>query len=363
MSVTPTNNNNTTLKRIQGCLLGQAYGDALGMPSELWPKSRVESYFGWIDEFLVGPEENIAANEFEKGQYTDDTSQAIALIEAIIEADGEIDPNIVAKHIIKWAHDVDAFNKNILGPTSKKTLNDIAQGIDVELIESNGVTNGSAMRVSPIGCLLRCEDLDQFIADVRLSCIATHKSDIAIAGATAVAWCISRAIDGAAWSVIKDELCGIVNVAQKKYQSTFSPLLGYRIIYAMELIAAIKRQHALTSQAEIASHAYKQEVVKVVYEQVGAGMDIIESIPAAIALVDAANTDPLVCAELAANLGGDTDTIGAMATAICGAIHGIDAFPKQSIELIEQANNTSFSLYAEKLNGYRPNGKGEQNEF
>lgn len=360
MSFTPTNNNNnTTLNRIQGCLLGQAYGDALGMPSELWPKSRVESYFGWIDEFLAGPEENIAANEFEKGQYTDDTSQAIALIEAIIEADGEIDPNIVAKNIIKWAHDVDAFNKNILGPTSKKTLNDIAKGIDVDLIESNGVTNGSAMRVSPIGCLLRCDDLEQFIADVRLSCIATHKSDIAIAGATAVAWCISRAIDGVAWNVIKNELCEIANVAQQKYQSTFSPLLGYRIIYAMELIAAIKKQHAIASHAEIASHAYKQEVVKVVYEQVGAGMDIIESIPAAIALVDAANTDPLVCAELAANLGGDTDTIGAMATAICGAIHGIDAFPAQSIELIEQANNTTFSLYAEKLNGYRPNGKGE----
>lgn len=111
MTFPSTNDNQSTLKRIQGCLLGQAYGDALGMPSELWPKSRVESYFGWIDEFLAGPEENIAANEFEKGQYTDDTSQAIALIEAIIEADGDIDPNIVAKHIIKWAHDVDAFNK------------------------------------------------------------------------------------------------------------------------------------------------------------------------------------------------------------------------------------------------------------
>ncbi|WP_323116580.1 hypothetical protein, partial [Klebsiella variicola] len=30
-----------TEKRILGCLYGQATGDAMGMPSELWPKSRV----------------------------------------------------------------------------------------------------------------------------------------------------------------------------------------------------------------------------------------------------------------------------------------------------------------------------------
>jgi hypothetical protein len=39
----------------------------------------------------------------------------------------------------------------------------------------------------------------------------------------------------------------------------------------------------------------------------------------AIAMVELAGTDPNRCAILCANLGGDTDTIGAMATAICGA--------------------------------------------
>lgn len=339
--------NCTVLNRIQGCLLGQAYGDALGMPSELWTKSKVESYFGWINTFLAGPEENIAANEFSKGEYTDDTSQAIAIIDAVIESDGRIDPKVIAKHIIKWAHDIDAFNKNILGPTSKKTLNDILKGIEIEEIESNGVTNGSAMRVSPIGCLLKPADLDQFIDEVRLSCIATHKSDIAIAGATVIAWCISRAIDGVHWDSIKGELCEVANFAQTKYQSTFSPLLGHRINYALDLMAK------LNNQQNEAPKEYKEQVVNVVYEQVGSGMDIIESIPAVIALVEASNTAPLLCAELAANLGGDTDTIGAMATAICGAIHGIQAFPKESISLIEEVNNTDFNLYAGKLTEYR----------
>ena len=60
-------------------------------------------------------------------------------------------------------------------------------------------------------------------------------------------------------------------------------------------------------------------MVAELYHTLGAGMDTIESVPAALALVECAQGDPRHCAVLAANLGGDTDTIGAMATAVCGA--------------------------------------------
>lgn len=42
-------------ERILGALYGQALGDAMGMPSELWPRTRVKAHFGWIDRFLPGP--------------------------------------------------------------------------------------------------------------------------------------------------------------------------------------------------------------------------------------------------------------------------------------------------------------------
>lgn len=42
----------TTENRILGCLYGQAIGDAMGMPSELWPKRRIINHFGWIERFL-----------------------------------------------------------------------------------------------------------------------------------------------------------------------------------------------------------------------------------------------------------------------------------------------------------------------
>ncbi|WP_394167866.1 ADP-ribosylglycohydrolase family protein [Photobacterium piscicola] len=339
------NETNTVLltnieKKILGCLYGQAIGDAMGMPSELWTKNKVISYFGWIDTFLSGPEENIAANEFKAGEYTDDTSQCVALMDAIIEAEGEISPDLIAKHIMLWAKRIDAFNKNILGPTSKAALNAIELGISFEDIEANGVTNGSAMRVSPIGCLLSTNDVAAFVEGVRLSCLPTHKSDIAIAGAVVIAWSVSRAIEGASWDEIKQELVKLANNVQRNHESTFSPLLGYRIQYALTVVAE-------QSDEKIALND--------LYERVGAGMDIIESIPTAIALVELAQTDPMKCAELAANLGGDTDTIGTMATAICGALHGIDAFDESHIALINTANNMDFVPYARSLLIYRQN--------
>ena len=73
---------------ILGALYGQAVGDAMGMPSELWPLQKVSDYFGWITHFLPGPAENSAANGFIAGEYTDDTQQAVALMDALLAAEG-----------------------------------------------------------------------------------------------------------------------------------------------------------------------------------------------------------------------------------------------------------------------------------
>lgn len=86
--------------RILGALYGQALGDAMGMPSELWPRKRVKAHFGWIDRFLPGPAENNAACYFKQAEFTDDTSMALCLADAIIECDGEI--NLTLSVSIFW---------------------------------------------------------------------------------------------------------------------------------------------------------------------------------------------------------------------------------------------------------------------
>lgn len=112
----------------------------------------------------------------------------------------------------------------MLGPTSKIALKAIRDGKPVTELENNGVTNGAAMRVSPLGCLLPAHDLDAFIDDVALASSPTHKSDLAVAGAVVIAWAVSRAIDGEQWCDIVDALPAIAHHAQQNG----SPPLAHR---------------------------------------------------------------------------------------------------------------------------------------
>lgn len=330
-------------ERILGALYGQMLGDAMGMPSELWPRSRVKAHFGWIDRFLPGPAENNAACYFGRAEFTDDTSMALSLADAIIESDGQIDPDAIGRHILLWAEEFDAFNKNVLGPTSKIALNAIRSGKPVSELENNGVTNGAAMRASPLGCLLPVTRLEHFVEQVALASSPTHKSDLAIAGAVVIAWAISRAIDGESWQNIVDALPGIARYAQESRSTTFSASLAARLELALK---TVREANGIDSASEQ------------IYQLVGAGTSTIESVPAAIAMVELAGTDPNRCAILCANLGGDTDTIGAMATAICGALHGVQAIDPALKAELDAVNQLDFGYYCEHLLHYREEREG-----
>ncbi|MGF1884706.1 ADP-ribosylglycohydrolase family protein [Photobacterium profundum] len=323
--------NNNTESRILGAFYGQALGDSMGMPSELWPRTRVKAYFGWIDRFLPGPAENNAACYFDACHFTDDTSMALALADAILECDGTVVPEIIARNVMTWADGFDAFNKNVFGPSSKAAMTAIKAGTPIDELENNGLTNGAAMRVSPLGCLMPTCSLDDFIEQVWLASSPTHKSDVAIAGATVIAWAVSKAVDGVTWQTISDQLPAIANAAQTKNITTFSASMGARI----ELALSVARENIGVESA-----------MQKIYDLVGAGTSTIESVPAAIAMVELAGTDPNRCAILCANLGGDTDTIGAMATAICGAINGINSIDPDLKAQLDAANQLDFTKYS-----------------
>lgn len=328
----------TQEKRILGAFYGQALGDAMGMPSELWPRSLVKQHFGWIDRFLPGPAENNAACYFGRAAFTDDTSMALALADAIVSHDGEINVETIGANILQWAESFDAFNKNVLGPTSKIALKAMKAGTPVSQLENNGTTNGAAMRVSPLGCLLPARDFPAFIDAVALASSPTHKSDVAISGATVIAWAVSRAIDGASWATIRDELPAIARAAQEKCVTTFSASMAARLELALSVVAQGRGVESTMQQ---------------IYDLVGTGTGTIESVPAAIAMVELAETDPNRCAILCANLGGDTDTIGAMAVAICGALHGIDSIDVALKAELDAANGLDFTRYSAAFTRFR----------
>lgn len=86
-----------------------------------------------------------------------------------------------------------------------------------------------------------------------------------------------------------------------------------------------------------------------IYDVIGTGTMISESIPAAVSIAYYCRS-VRKCALMCANLGGDTDTIGAMATAICGAKEGANSIPSDWMELIDAKNpQHDLNKYADEM--------------
>lgn len=90
-----------------------------------------------------------------------------------------------------------------------------------------------------------------------------------------------------------------------------------------------------------------------VHDIVGASTETTESIPAAIALVARGAGDPVRTPLLCANLGGDTDTIGAIAVGVAGALSGCASIPADHIDTLNEVNELSLQPLAAQLLSFR----------
>lgn len=322
------------IDKVLGVLYGMAIGDAMGMPPELWSRKRVKAHYGEITGFLDGCPDNAISYQYMAGQFTDDTGQALAILDSLMETEFVPSGQNIAMHILEWAKKENAFENNILGPTSKVALKLFGEGKSAREFSDEAVSNGAAMRIPPIGALFmpeRKEALCQYVAEVSQ---VTHTSDVTIAGASMIAMAVASAVSyGDRKRMIEDALL-VEEYAMSLGASTVSPSLGARTQLGIRLA------DTYASDAET--------FLETLYNLVGAGVNISESVPAALAMAYY-SFDVKKCALLCANLGGDTDTIGAMATAICGGAKGFREIPKDYVRMIEKANQVDLKVYAEAI--------------
>ncbi|GHP14763.1 hypothetical protein YK48G_21880 [Lentilactobacillus fungorum] len=309
---------------ILGTLYGQAIGDAMGMPSELWPAERIQTEFnGRITDFLDGPQSNDIAKNFTKGQYTDDTNQALAILDGLIETDWQPDTQVLVKHILAWAESVGAWEHNILGPSSKAALSAIKAGQDPKSITDQALTNGAGMRIAPIGTLFMPSQHEQLVHMVFDVTKITHSSDVAISGAAMIAGAVSAAMAYQDWDDIIDFALKVNDEGLRLGAPTWAAKTHDRLRLGIYLAQKYEGDDDQFAQR--------------IYDVIGTGTMISESVPAAVAIAYYCR-NVQKCALMCANLGGDTDTIGAMATAICGARTGRSAIPADWLRLIDTKN-------------------------
>ena len=331
--------------KILGVLYGQAIGDAIGMPSELWPVENIRDQFGGkITTFLDGPDNNDIAKNFKKGQYTDDTNQALAILDGLIENNWQPNSEILVKHIMSWAESVGAWENNILGPSSKAALSAIKAGQDPRPITDQALTNGAGMRISPIGALFEPNQLPKLVQMVFDITKITHSSDVSISGASMIAGAVTASMADQNWDDIIDFALRANDAGFKLGAPTWAAKTHDRLQLGIEI-----------------AHKYKDDDGKFsqhIYDLIGTGTMISESILAAVSIAYYCR-DVQKCALMCANLGGDTDTIGAMATAICGAKNGQSSIPVEWVNLIDQQNpEHDFNEYADKILQFHINQKG-----
>ncbi len=99
-------------ERILGALYGQALGGCDGgCPPSFGHAAALKHTLAGLTVFFPGPKENNAACYFNRAEFTDDTSMALCLADALLEREGKIDPDLIGRNILDWALRFDAFNK------------------------------------------------------------------------------------------------------------------------------------------------------------------------------------------------------------------------------------------------------------
>lgn len=307
---------------ILGGVLGEALGDAWGMPAYLSPEETWQRYNGWVDHFYPGPPDHPVHAGLPAGRVTDDTEQAFALARAIID-DQEVTAEGTARAILSWYEAVDGDNSPFVGPSTRRAVHALRRGEPISQTGLRGDTNGAAMRVCPVG-LIHPGNVEAAARDAALSCIPTHNTDVAASGAAAIAGAIAQALIP---SAMLTDIIEAGKWAAREARTWAAPWMG----------ASVPRRIELAVQLAQASKPVRERLQDL-YDIIGTTLAITEAVPAAFGVLVMAEGNPIQTAIYAANLSGDADTVGAMACAIAGAWRGLEAFPENVVSILQRTN-------------------------
>lgn len=317
--------------RARGALLGLALGDALGMPTQTLARDEIARRHGRITGFVAPHPGHPVAHGLPAGAVTDDTEQALLLADRLARDGARFDARGWVADLLAWEEDVRRRGlRDLLGPSTKAALMAVAGGVPPDEAGRGGTTNGAAMRIAPVGIAVPSRDLDGLVARVGEVSRATHHTGEAIAGAAAVAAAVSSGLDGASLAEATEFAQRAARLGQALGGPDGERDMASRIASALELAASGLADEALAARigTSVASH---------------------ESVPMAFALLRRAGGDAWEAARLAANAGGDTDTIGAMAGAMGGAMGGAAALPAGAVARLRRVNDLPVERLADAL--------------
>lgn len=285
-------------ERLRGALLGAALGDAVGAPFEgRWrvAQAPVET---WLD----------AAEQM---RWTDDTHMALTLGEVLRDSGGTLDSQQLGDAFAA-AYAAEPWRGYGAGPPQVFAL--AARG--VPYVEAAGSLfggsgsfgNGAAMRVTPVALVARL-DLDHAAQLAKTQARVTHTHP--------------EAVDAAV--LIGTAVCALAQVGDEVPSRRSTVAATTDRLPPGALRSAVR---------EILAADQAGEDVVAVAKRIGTGVAARESVPAAVAAL-LVGWDVRSTLITAVCLGGDTDTIAAMAGAMAGAVYGASDIPERLLGRLE----------------------------
>ncbi|MFP3899750.1 MAG: ADP-ribosylglycohydrolase family protein [Acidimicrobiia bacterium] len=287
------------LNAYSGALLGVAVGDALGAPLEGRPGPLP------LDE-LTQVEESYALLP-----HTDDTVMTIDVAGSLLFCGGLDEDHLARTFAASFARDPHRG----YGRGTASLLTRIAAGDDwrtaaAEQFGGRGsLGDGAAMRVTPVA-LFTAGDPAMAAELARRSARVTHTHPLAVDGAAAQAAATAVLLDTPSHeAVAADDLAGLLHT----------------------VVATDEHHTALERVVEVCRDAPAAEVV----DALGNGVTAVEAVPAALCTFLRHQGSFEDTVRFAIGLGGDTDTIAAMAGALAGAHLGRGAIPTAWLQHLE----------------------------
>ena len=328
--------------RAYGALAGLALGDALGMPTQAMSPEQIRAVYGHITGLVDGDASQPYAPGMPAGSVTDDTEQALLVSSLLVRGRGSssgrvaLDAGEFAHALLAWEDSmIERGSLDLLWPSTKAALERVRAGEDPLTVGGTGTTNGAAMRVTPIGIAMPTADPEAFADAVWSSCQVTHATRQGFQSAALVAAAVSFGIDAARspsldlrsllWKALS-----YVDSLPERGAWTPDP----------DVVAATRRAMQLVANPASSS-------LECLVEQVGTSVASAQAIPMAFALL-ARDPSPQALLD-AANIGGDTDTIGAIAGAILGAALGFEVFVGRGLAQVELASHLDLPSVALEL--------------
>ncbi len=321
-------------RQIIAILEGFAVGDAMGMPTEFMTRSQIAQEIGTI-ESLVESRLSAHHSDLPQGSVTDDTEQTLSLLSHYLKRGVTIESTV--EGLLAWIDESDAVAKRYIGPSSLKALRAIQEGADPMASGSGGTTCGGLMRsLAPtLYALSHAMEWAEMLDLVVICLIPTHYTSQALEAACAYSAAIACAVGGGTVTDIIEaaRTGGEYGLSKAPYVACSASSIG-RLDFIVEYLH---------------NNRSEEELLDLLYYVLGTGLESADIFAALFAFFLFSPGDAFRSICLAAQVGGDTDTIAALVGGLNRAFN-IDApIPPAIVEQVRRTNDLPLESLARSL--------------